>query len=254
MIRITTEGDGQRPKLIDNGGSTSRVGGMATPNTLARIEDPRAWHARGEVGIQQLNRKSQLATDAIALPMAPPLPEGRPIRARKVVLEEDEYVERLGDIIEGDYFPHNAKMYRALSSLAEGVHGGGGSNTPSGRDRAFVGTPSSVVSATPGASTPGRDASGLSGVGKEGSKRAMGTGGALTAFVARHTSEDNEAFAELQVTMRALLESTLSPNDCCVPLCACCKWSEAAHYYTNSNSITVVCEGAGRSNDFNQSV
>ncbi|CAN0166320.1 unnamed protein product, partial [Hapterophycus canaliculatus] len=89
---------------------------IPSPNTLARLEDPRAWHARGEVGIQQPKRSG--ATDgAVGLPMAPPLPKGRPVPAKKAVLEEEEYVERLGEIIEGDYFPHNAKMYRALAGL-----------------------------------------------------------------------------------------------------------------------------------------
>lgn len=186
-------GDGARLKMIANGESTSRQA-MLTPTTLARLEDPRAWHARGEVGIQRSKRDPRTAND-IALPMAPPLPKGRVIPVKKVVLEEDEYVERLGDIIEGDYFPHNARMLRALSGLVQGA-GVPGSATPSGGG--FMGTPSSVSLSTPGGTTPGRGAAAI-GKGKGSTDASAGTGGALTKFVATHTSEDNQAFAELQV-------------------------------------------------------
>lgn len=190
-------GDGAGRKMIANGKSTSAPA-MATPTTLARLEDPRCWHARGEVGIQQ-RKPARRASDAIALPMAPPPPKGRVVPVQKVVLEEDEYVERLGDIIEGDYFPHNAKMHRALSVLAQG-NGVAGKMTPS--DGGSIGTPSSLRLSTPGGSTPGRGESSVDGGGRGsdgGEGKAAGTGGALTKFVARHTSEDNQAFAELQV-------------------------------------------------------
>lgn len=180
-----------------NGTSTSRRA-MPTPNTLAKLEDPRAWHARGEVGIQKAKPSSR-TTGAIALVMAPPPPKGKPIAAKKVVLEEDEYVERLGDIIEGDYFPHNTNMKRALSGLAQGA----GNSTASGRG--FIGTPSSVASSTPGGSTPGPESGAVVQGEIWGGKTAKkgGTGGALTKFVATHTSEDNQAFAELQVGLQS---------------------------------------------------
>lgn len=195
MASAAAGNSGARVPMISNGASTSRRA-MPTPNTLAKLEDPRAWHARGEVGIQK-PKPSSRSTGAIALVMAPPPPKGRPVAAKKVVLEEDEYVERLGDIIEGDYFPHNVKMKRALSGLAQGA----GSSTPSGRR--FIGTPSSVASSTPGGATPGPE-SGAGVEGQSGGERATkkaGTGGALTKFVATHTSEDNQAFAELQVRL-----------------------------------------------------
>lgn len=169
---------------------------MPSPGTLQRLEDPRAWHARGEVGIQAARRPSA-GTQAIALPMAPPLPKGRPVPVKKTVLEEEEYVDRLGEIIEGDYFPQNAKMTRALAGLA----GHGTGNTPSH----MAATPSSVTeAATPGGSTPGRGGKLGSGdtTGDRKSSKEAGNGGALTKFVATHTSEDNQAFAELQVRGR----------------------------------------------------
>lgn len=181
---------------------------MKSPCTLQRLEDPRAWHARGEVGIQHPRRPAGPGGDgAITLPMAPPLPKGRIVAAKKTVLEEEEYVDRLGEIIEGDYFPHNAKMHRTLASLAGHGHGNGNGITPSRTPGASstVGTPSSVVGApTPGGSIPGRGgelgASGdKGGSGLRSSSKEAGTGGALTKFVATHTSEDNQAFAELQV-------------------------------------------------------
>lgn len=165
---------------------------MPSPGTLQRLEDPRAWHARGEVGIQA--RRPSAGTRAIALPMAPPLPKGRPVPVKKTVLEEEEYVDRLGEIIEGDYFPQNAKMTRALAGLA----GHGRGNTPSH----IAATPSSVAgAATPGGSTPGGSGGGgaTGPTGERKSSKEEGTGGALTKFVATHTSEDNQAFAELQV-------------------------------------------------------
>eukprot|EP00903_Cladosiphon_okamuranus_P011850 g11133.t1 len=127
--------------------------------------------------------------------MAPPLPRGRPVPVKKTVLEEEEYVDRLGEIIEGDYFPQNAKMARALAGLA----GHGPYSTPSSQTRA---TPSSMTGApTPGGSTRGRG-EGLPGssdaTGDRKSSKEAGSGGALTTFVATHTSEDNQAFAELQ--------------------------------------------------------
>eukprot|EP00752_Nemacystus_decipiens_P007991 g7139.t1 len=163
---------------------------MPSPGTLQRLEDPRAWHASGEGGVQR--RRSSAGNQAVALPLAPPQPKGRPVAVKKTVLEEEEYVDRLGEIIEGDYFPQNAKMTRALAGLA----GHGPGNTPSH----MAGTPSSLPGAvTPGGSTPRRGGQLGSGdsVGDRTSSNA-GTGGALTKFVATHTSEDNEAFAELQ--------------------------------------------------------
>ena len=180
---------------------------MPSPGTLQRMEDPRAWHARGEAGIQKqlqpARRPGGASGGAIALPMAPPLPKGRPVPAKKTVLEEEEYVERLGEIIEGDYFPHNAKMYRALSGLTGQGHGQGHGNdtpshTPTATPSSVIGGPSQVGS-TPGrAGGPeGRGSGGGTGAGS--SSKEAGTGGALTQFVATHTSEDNQAFAELQV-------------------------------------------------------
>lgn len=181
-------GDGARLKMITASGGRLEV---PSPNTLARLEDPRAWHARGEVGIQQPKRSA--AGGVVALPMAPTLPKGRPVPVKKEVLEEEEYVERLGEIIEGDYFPHNAKMYQALASLARS--GGTSSRTPGG---SMVNTPSSVSELpTPGGG--GDRGSSEGGAGQNPSSKEAGTGGALTKFVATHTSEDNQAFAELQV-------------------------------------------------------
>lgn len=175
---------------------------MPSPGTLQRLEDPRAWHARGEVGIHTARRPSA-GTRAVALPMAPPLPKGRPVPVKKTVLEEEEYVERLGEIIEGDYFPQNAKMTRVLAGLA----GHGSGNTPSH----IAATPSSVIGApTPGGSTPGRGGGGAPGTtGDRISSKEAGTGGALTKFVARHTSEDNQAFAELQVRVGSRISQEL---------------------------------------------
>lgn len=175
---------------------------MPSPGTLQRMEDPRAWHARGEVGIQHPRRPAgPSGVGAIALPMAPPLPKGRMVPTKKTVLEEEEYVDRLGEIIEGDYFPHNAKMHRTLADLAGNSNG----NTPSRTPSSVVRTPSSVIGMpTPGGSVPrpggelGANGSG-GGSGLTSSSKEAGTGGALTKFVATHTSEDNEAFAELQV-------------------------------------------------------
>lgn len=201
---MSNANNGARLPMLTNGTSTSRRA-MPTPNTLAKLEDPRAWHARGEVGIQK-PKPSSRTTGAIALVMAPPPPKGRPVAAKKVVLEEDEFVERLGDIIEGDYFPHNTKMKRALSGLAQGA----GNGTPSGRG--FIDTPSSVSSSTPGGSTPA-PGSGAVVQGEGGGERAAkqaGTGGALTKFVAAHTSEDNQAFVELQVRLRIIPGTTMA--------------------------------------------
>lgn len=180
---------------------------MPSPGTLQRLEDPRAWHARGEVGIQAARRPSA-GTRAAALPMAPPLPKGRPVPVKKTVLEEEEYVDRLGEIIEGDYFPQNAKMTRALGGLA----GHGPGNTPSLMD----GTPSSVSRAlTPGGSTPGHGGQlGSDTTGDRKSSKEAGNGGALTKFVATHTSEDNQAFAELQVRGRFAHDVFCSSNIC----------------------------------------
>ena len=176
---------------------------MPSPGTLQRLEDPRAWHARGEVGIHAARRPSTGTARAVAHPMAPPLPKGRPVPVKKTVLEEEEYVDRLGEIIEGDYFPQNAKMARAIAGLA------GSNNTPS----RMAATPSSVTwEPTPGGCTPGpgghpASSSSDNTGGSKLSKKA-GTGGALTKFVATHTSEDNQAFAELQVRRIAHLSAS----------------------------------------------
>lgn len=182
---------------------------MPSPSILQRMEDPRAWHARGEVGIQHPRRPSgPPGGGAITLPMAPPLPNGRMVPAKKTVLQEEEYVDRLGEIIEGDYFPHNAKMHRTLADLAGHGQRNGNGNTPrTPGERSILGTPSSVVGIpTPGGSIPrpGGElgANGGGGVsGLRSSSNEAGTGGALTKFVATHTSEDNQAFAELQVVV-----------------------------------------------------
>lgn len=187
-------GDGARPKMTTADGSKFEV---ATSSTLARLEDPRAWHARGEVGIQRPRPRPGSGT--IALPMAPPLPKGRSVPLKKTVLEEEEYVNRLGEIIEGDYFPNNAKMNRALAGLANHGQDTTPSRTPGGGS--MVGTPVTGLRSV-GEST---DGDGLelrvNGGASEGpsSSKDAGNGGALTKFVATHTSEDNEAFAELQV-------------------------------------------------------
>ncbi|CAM9149982.1 unnamed protein product [Ectocarpus sp. 4 AP-2014] len=186
-------GDGARPKMITADGSKFEV---ATPTTLARLEDPRAWHARGEGGIQR--PRPRPGSGGIALPMAPPLPKGRSVPLKKTVLEEEEYVDRLGEIIEGDYFPNNAKMYRALAGLADHGQDPTPSRTPA--VGSMVGTPvtelRSIDESTDG---NGRDLR-VNGGDSEGpsSSKDAGNGGALTKFVATHTSEDNEAFTELQ--------------------------------------------------------
>lgn len=178
-----------------------------TTSVLAKLEDPRAWHAGGESGTRlgkPADRPAQAM--AITLPMAPPPPRGRKPVVQKKVLEEDEYVERLGDIIEIDYFPHNARMSRALARLGGSVDGS--STTPG--VGGFMGTPSLSLRSTPGGSTPshGKLESGDGAKGGENEDketyrkdeaRSAGQGGALTKFVASHTSEDNQAFAELQV-------------------------------------------------------
>lgn len=209
---------------------------MPSPGTLQRMEDPRAWHARGEVGIQHPRRPAGPAGGgAVALPMAPPPPKGRMVPAKKTVLEEEEYVDRLGEIIEGDYFPHNAKMNRTLADLAGNGIGNTPSRTPSASS--VVGTPSSVIGMpTPGGSVP-RPGGGLGANGGGGSSglrsssKEAGTGGALTKFVATHTSEDNKAFAELQVgsaPARASLcvyrchRSILVDTRCCIVLRVSC--------------------------------
>lgn len=184
---------------------------MPSPGTLQRMEDPRAWHVRGEVGIQPARRAGDAEEGQITLPMAPPLPKGRPVPTKKTILEEEEYVERLGEIIEGDYFPHNAKMYRALSGLSG--HGQGHRSTPS---HTPTSTPSSVIGGPSlGGSTPGhgggpggKGSGGEAGAGS--SSQEAGTGGALTTFVATHTSEDTQAFAELQVRVHSRLH--MSPG------------------------------------------
>ncbi|CAN0435584.1 unnamed protein product, partial [Ectocarpus sp. 8 AP-2014] len=118
---------------------------------------------------------------------------------KKTVLEEEEYVDRLGEIIEGDYFPNNAKMYRALAGLADHGQDTTPSRTPAGGS--MVGTPVTGLRSI-GESTGGDGlelrVNGGDSKGPSSSKDA-GNGGALTKFVATHTSEDNEAFAELQV-------------------------------------------------------
>lgn len=219
MAKKSDEVETSGLKMVTSEGASNSVSmkrsSIPTPNTLALLEDPRSWHVRGEVGIQhKRHRRDDANTDAIvAYPMAPPPPRGRAIPSSKVVLEEEEYVERLGDIIEGDYFPHNAKMSRALVKMAQNGAAGAreSANSPSGRS--VIGTPSS----TPGGSTPvsmslgdgsGAGASGARGKGKG----TPGTGGALTRFVATHTSEDNEAFAELQVTAYCLALTPLLPD------------------------------------------
>lgn len=208
-------GDGARLKMITASGGRLE---MPSPNTLARLEDPRAWHARGEVGIQQPKRSGS-AGGAVGHPMAPPLPKGRRVPVKKAVLEEEEYVERLGEIIEGDYFPHNAKMHQALAGLARRV--GTSSHTPGG---SLVNTPSSVSELpTPGGPTPGGSTPGGGGelgaregsAGGKPSTKEGGTGGALTKFVATHTSEDNQAFAELQVGVGAA-RLLAFPGDTCM--------------------------------------
>lgn len=199
--------------IISEGASNSisviRRSSIPTPNTLALLEDPRSWHVRGEVGIQRKrHRRDDSNTEAmVAYPMAPPPPRDRAIPSRKVVLEEEEYMERLGDIIEGDYFPHNAKMSRALTRMAQNGATGvrEGVTTPSGRS--VIGTPSTLGSTTPASISfgdgSGAGASGVS-IARGKGKGTPGTGGALTKFVATHTSEDNEAFAELQVIAHCL--------------------------------------------------
>lgn len=194
--------DGAMLKIIAADGGGLQI---PSPGTLQRMEDPRAWHARGEMGIQHPRRPAGPAGGgAISLPMAPPLPKGRMVPAKKAVLEEEEYVDRLGEIIEGDYFPHNVKMHRALADLAGHGHSNGG-NTPTGTpgSSSVVGTPSSVIGIpAPGRAIPRRGGElGANGVGsgQRPTSNEAGTGGALTKFVATHTSEDNQAFAELQV-------------------------------------------------------
>lgn len=201
-MATSASGGGAHPKMIGNDNKPSST--PATPNTLAKLEDPRAWHARGEVGIVRRRNpsasKKGTEDSMIAYPMAPPIPRGRAVPVKKKVLEEEEYVDRLGDIIESDYFPYNAKMMRTLAGLGGAA---AGVTTSAG----FIATPSSAGFATPGGSTPGPGES-ASGEGdgrgspseeKVGGALATGRGGALTRFVATHTSEDNEAFAELQV-------------------------------------------------------
>ena len=61
-----------------------------TPTPLRMMEDPTLWHV-----MPSRQSKSKKNTE-----MAPP-----PSKKKRVVLEEDVYVEALGKVIERDYFP-----------------------------------------------------------------------------------------------------------------------------------------------------
>lgn len=61
-----------------------------TPTPMRMMEDPTLWHVMP-------SRKSKSKKDD---PMPPP-----PKKGKRIVLDEDEYVETLGKVIERDYFP-----------------------------------------------------------------------------------------------------------------------------------------------------
>lgn len=77
-----------------------------TPTPLRKMEDPSLWHV---LPSRDSRRKSEQ-------PMAPP-----PSKKKRVVLDEDQYVETLGKVIERDYFPDLDK-YRTHLEVRSGIH------------------------------------------------------------------------------------------------------------------------------------
>ncbi|ETL90425.1 hypothetical protein L917_10894 [Phytophthora nicotianae] len=120
---------------------------------------------------------------------------------KKVVLEEEEYVEALGQIIERDFFPDLPKLKKQTKLLRGEEEGLPWTDTTlrvASTSRGNVSVRSNISDSGWDQPTPVVEHSADDQVQGEDSDDSAKTSMTLNRFVATHTSEDNESFNELQ--------------------------------------------------------
>lgn len=193
--------------------------GMPTPSPLRRLEDPVRDHVLPSRKQQQQQPGGGGGGSGREL-MPPPAPRAPRPGARKAAeaLDEETFVEAMGEIIERDFFPELPRLQRQVKWLEALERGGAGRRAESLTDvRRAVRSELRRDSAGGGgggagdATTPlvGGSFSSASSVasGDGGAQGGDGGGGALPVsldqFLARFQSEDDAAFDALAEKMRA---------------------------------------------------